>query len=50
MTAEEFFRKKIKELNPFREVLTLSQEIINTEQAMRWAHDFAEEKLNQKNK
>ena len=41
-TAEEFFRKKIKDLNPIKEVITLSQELITAEQAMRWAHEFAE--------
>lgn len=39
-TAEEFFRKKIKELQPFREVITLANEMITAEQGMRWAHEF----------
>lgn len=40
ITAEEFFRNKIKEQNPNREVITLSQEVITAEQGMRWAHEF----------
>ena len=40
ITAEEFFRNKIKEQNPNREVITLSQELITAEQGMRWAHEF----------
>lgn len=40
ITAEEFFRNKIKEQNPNREVVTLSQELITAEQGMRWAHEF----------
>lgn len=40
ITAEEFFRNKIKEQNPNREVITLSQELITAEQGMRWALEF----------
>lgn len=40
ITAEEFFRNKIKEQKPNREVITLSQELITAEQGMRWAHEF----------
>lgn len=40
ITAEEFFRNKIKEQNPNREVITLSQELITAEQGMRWVHEF----------
>lgn len=40
ITAEEFFRNKIKEQNPNREVVTLSQELITAEQGMRWANEF----------
>lgn len=40
ITAEEFFRNKVKEQNPNREVITLSQELITAEQGMRWAHEF----------
>lgn len=40
ITAEEFFRNKIKEQNPNREVITLSQEVITAEQGTRWAHEF----------
>jgi hypothetical protein len=46
-TAEEFFRNKIKELSPCRAVITLSQEIITAEQAMRWANEFAKLKNNE---
>ena len=41
ITAEEFFRQKIKEQTPFREVITLSQEIITAEQGMRWGYEYA---------
>lgn len=41
ITAEEFFRQKLKEQCPFKEVITLSQELITAEQAMRWAHEFS---------
>jgi len=40
-TSEEFFRNKIKELNPQKEVVTLSQELITAEQAMIWSNEFA---------
>lgn len=40
IAAEEFFRNKIKEQNPNREVVTLSQELITAEQGMRWANEF----------
>lgn len=40
ITAEEFFRNKIKELHPYKEVVTLSQELITAEQGLRWAHEF----------
>lgn len=40
ITAEEFFRNKIKEQNPNKEVVTLSQELITAEQGMRWANEF----------
>ena len=40
ITAEEFFRNKIKELCPNQEVVTLSQELITAEQGLRWAHEF----------
>jgi hypothetical protein len=42
LTAEEFFRNKLKELNPFQQVVTLSGELITAEQGMRWAHEFAD--------
>lgn len=41
ITAEEFFRQKLKEQCPFKEVITLSQELIAAEQAMRWAHEYS---------
>ena len=47
-TAEEFFRKKVKETQPNKQVITLSQELITAEQALRWAHEFAEEKVKNK--
>lgn len=40
ITAEEFFKNKIKEQNPNIEIVTLSQELITAEQGMRWAHEF----------
>ena len=40
ITAEEFFRNKIKEQNPNIEIVTLSRELITAEQGMRWAHEF----------
>lgn len=40
ITAEEFFRNKIKEKNPNIEVVTLSGELITAEEGMRWAHEF----------
>ena len=40
ITAEEFFRNKIKEKNPNVEVVTLSRELITAEEGMRWAHEF----------
>lgn len=40
ITAEEFFRTKIKELNLGREVITTSLELITAEQGLRWAHEF----------
>lgn len=43
ITAEEFFRNKIKELQPNKEVITLSQELITAEQGMRWAHEFKQQ-------
>jgi ribosomal protein L37AE/L43A len=42
LTAEEFFRNKIKELHPNKRVVTLSQELITAEQGLRWAHEFKE--------
>lgn len=40
ITAEEFFRNKIKEKNPNIEVVTLNSELITAEEGMRWAHEF----------
>ena len=42
-TAEEFFRNKIKELNPNQAVITLSNEVIFAEQAMRWAKEYSDQ-------
>lgn len=39
-TAEEFFRNKLKELHPNREVISLAYEMISAEQGLRWAHEF----------
>ena len=44
-TPEEFFRNKIKEQNPNKEIVTLSQELITAEQGMRWAHEFNQLRL-----
>lgn len=40
ITAEEFFRNKLKELKPFTEVITLAGELISAETAMRWAYEY----------
>ena len=40
ITAEEFFRQKLQELQPNRAVITLANEMITAEQGMRWAHEF----------
>lgn len=40
LTAEEFFRTKLKELHPYKEVITLSTEIITAEQGMRWGYEY----------
>lgn len=40
ITAEEFFRNKLKELQPFRSLINLRDEVITAEQGMRWAHEF----------
>jgi hypothetical protein len=42
MTAEDFFRKKLKELNPIQTVITLSRELITAEQGMRWAKEYSD--------
>ena len=42
ITAEEFFRKKIKELNPFISVTNLSTELISAEEGMIWAKEYAD--------
>ena len=42
MTAEDFFRKKLKELNPLQTVITLSGELITAEQGMRWAKEYSD--------
>jgi hypothetical protein len=42
ITAEEFFRNKLKELYPNKKEITLSQEKITAEQGMKWAHEFAQ--------
>jgi hypothetical protein len=42
MTAEEFFRKKIKEKCPHQEVVTLANSLITAEDGMRWAYEFSQ--------
>lgn len=41
ITAEEFFRNKIKELKPELKSITLANEMITAEQGMRWAYEFS---------
>lgn len=41
ITAEEFFRNKFLQLHPGKRTITLHQETISGELAMRWAHEFA---------
>jgi hypothetical protein len=41
ITAEEFFRNKIKEETHLKEPITLSQTILNAEQTMRWAQEYS---------
>lgn len=42
ITAEEFFRNKIKELHPKAKNITLHWETITAEQGLRWAHEYAQ--------
>jgi len=42
MTAEEFFRKKIKEKYPHQEIVTLADNLITAEDGMRWAYEFSQ--------
>ena len=42
LTSEDFFRKKLKELNPFQSVITLSKELITAEQGMMWAKEYSD--------
>lgn len=43
LTAEEFFRNKIRESYQVLQSFSLSQmDYLNAEQAMRWAHEFAQ--------
>lgn len=42
MTAEEFFRKKIKEKCPNQEIVTLANNLITAEDGMRWAYEFSQ--------
>lgn len=41
MTAEEFFRVKLRVLYPFQAVVSLSQELITAEKGMRWAQEYS---------
>lgn len=50
ITAEEFFRNKLIELRLNVAVITLANEIITAEQAMRWAHEFADKFKNKADK
>lgn len=42
LTAEEFFRNKIKEVNPLATSITLSTIGMTAEKAMRWAKEYAD--------
>jgi hypothetical protein len=42
MTAEGFFRKKIKEKYPHQEIVTLADNLITAEDGMRWAYEFSQ--------
>ena len=42
LTSEEFFRKKLKEINPSQSVITLSREMITAEQGMMWAKEYSD--------
>lgn len=42
LTAEEFFRGKLKEINPIQFVVTLANELISAEQGMRWAKEYSD--------
>jgi hypothetical protein len=42
MTAEEFFRKKIKDKYPHQEIVTLADNLITAEDGMRWAYEFSQ--------
>ncbi len=42
MTAEEFFRKKIKEKYPHQQIVTLADNLITAEDGMRWAYEFSQ--------
>jgi len=41
MTAEEFFRNKLRELYPNKKEIILSGETITAEQGMKWAHEYS---------
>ena len=41
ITAEEFFRDKIKELHPHMENITLWKISITAEQGMRWGYEYS---------
>ena len=41
ITAEEFFREKIKKEIEWEGQITLSKVPLNAEQAMRWAHEYS---------
>lgn len=42
ITSEEFFRTKVKELQPNKEVVALCNELITAEQGLRWAKEYSD--------
>lgn len=46
ITAEGFFRGKLKEINPAQAIITLANELISAEQGMRWAKEFSDQQKN----
>ena len=48
ITAEEFFRNKLRDEYVGNKHITLWTEVINAEKGMRWAKEFADLKVNEK--